>query len=167
MPHARSCLKATTFETSKQFSPIARSNAKRLRALGVCVRHSVDARKLGEAFLISRFQFIIFQFPNVASRRPLFRRNPNHVLLRCFLRSAKEVLRSDGKIAVSVIDSPHDDGAFAMAEAAQWAGLCQPAIHPFDTTDHPDYKHVNIQGDEASALGPNDQLQTYVFQKRS
>lgn len=107
-----------------------------------------------------------FSISKCSKSTPVFRRNPNHVLLRCFLRSAAAILRPDGQIAISVIDSPHYDGAFAMAEAARWAGICEPTVHPFDMADHPGYQHVNTQGDEASAVDAGDQLQTYVFGPR-
>jgi hypothetical protein len=32
---------------------------------------------------------------------------------------------------LTVIDSPHYDGAFSLHEAAIWAGLSPPQIHPF------------------------------------
>jgi len=156
-------LKATTYETRSNISNVAKNNAARLSKLGAAVLHGVDARRLEERFPVTRFKLVVFQFPNVASRRPLHGRNPNHVLIRRFLRSARQVLASNGRVAITVIDSPHYDGTFSMHEAAAWAGLSPPRIYPFWIGDHPSYTHSNTQDENESALVRQDKLQTYVF----
>jgi len=158
-------LRATTYETQSNISDVAQHNAARLSKLGVAVLHGVDARRLEERFPVTRFKLVVFQFPNVASRRPLHARNPNHVLIRRFLRSARHVLAGNGRVAITVIDSPHYDGAFSMHEAAIWAGLSPPRIYPFRMGDYPSYMHSNTQDENESALVKQDKLQTYVFDK--
>ena len=106
-----------------------------------------------------------FQVPNVASRKPVYGRNANHMLIRGCLRSARQVLARDGQIAITVVDSAHYDGAFAMSDAAGWAGFSYPCIHPFRVSDHPGYAHSNTQNENASAIGARDRLQTYVFDR--
>jgi hypothetical protein len=81
------------------------------------------------------------------------------------LRSAAELLRSDGLIAVSVVVNPHCVVAFAMTEAGRWAGLSEPTVHPFYLADYPGYHHAITQGNEVSAFQASDQLQTYVSEK--
>lgn len=156
-------LKATTYEGRRNLSNDAAANASKLCNLGAKVLHGIDARRLEERFPVTRFKLVAFQFPNVASRKPLYGRNANHVLVRCFLRSARQVLANDGLIAITVIDSPHYDGAFAMHDAAEWAGLTAPSIYPFCISDHPGYEHSNTQDENVSAIDARDRLQTYVF----
>lgn len=156
-------LRVTTYETRSNISDVAQHNAAQLSKLGSAVLYGVDARRLEEWFPVSRFKFVVFQFPNDASRRPLHGRNPNHVLIRRFMRSARHVLASNGRVAITVIDSPHYDGAFSMHEAAAWAGLSPPRIYPFRMGAHPGYTHSNTQDENESALVRQDMLQTYVF----
>lgn len=158
-------LRATTYESGRNLSCIAQRNARELNKLGVGVLHGVDASRLEERFLVTRFKLVVFQFPNVASRRPLHGRNPNHVLIRRFLRSVRHVLARDGRVAITVIDSPHYDGAFSMHEAAEWSRLSSPQIYPFRMGDHPGYTHSNTQDENESALVKQDKFQTYVFDK--
>lgn len=156
-------LRATTCESRRNLSCIAQRNAHQLNKLGVGVLHGVDASRLEERFPVTRFKLVVFQFPNVASRKPIYGRNPNHVLIRCFLRSARNVLASSGRVAITVIDSPHRDGVFAMHDAAQSAGLSPPCIYHFRLSDHLGYDHSNTQNANESAIIARDRLQTYVF----
>lgn len=158
-------LRATTYETRSNISDVTQHNAARLRKRGAAVLHGVDARRLEERFLVTRFKLVVFQFPNVASRRPLHGRNPNHVLISRFLRSARLVLASNGRVAITVIDSPQYDDAFSMHDAARWARLSSPRIYPFRMGDHPSYSHSNTQDESESALVKQDKLQTHVFDK--
>ena len=157
---------ATTFEPRRNLSEVTAQNAARLARLGVSVLHSVDATKLSDLFARRRFALIAFQFPNVASRQPLHGRNPNYVLVRRFLRSAAMLLCENGCIAITAVDSPHYDGAFAMSDAARWAGVSEPRVHPFCFSDHPGYFHGNTEDDGESAISARDDCQTYVFSKR-
>jgi len=157
---------ATTFENELSLSEAATSNAARLRELGVAVLHGIDATKLSDHFGRMHFALIVFQFPNVASRRPLYGRNPNYVLVRRFLRSAAMLLSENGCIAITVLDSPHYDGAFAMSDAAGWAGVSEPRVHPFRFDCHPGYHHGKTEDDCESAISAKDKCLTYAFSKR-
>ena len=167
MKGPRRTLIATTFEPERTLSGAAALNAARLRDMGASVLHGVDATKLSDHFGRTRFSLIAFEFPNVASRRPLHGRNPNYVLVRRFLRSAAVLLSKNGCIATTVLDSPHYDGAFAMSDAARWAGVSEPRVHPFHVDDHPGYRHGNTEDDSESAISAKDECQTYVFSKRA
>jgi hypothetical protein len=158
-------LVATTYEPERRLSEVTSANATRLRRLGVRVLHAIDATKLDAIFEHRRFGLIVFQFPNVASREPLHGRNPNYILVRRFLRSARSILLRNGRIAITAIDSPFYDGAFAMSEAAKWAAFSEPDVHPFKFSDHPSYSHANTLDDAESAITSKDKCQTYVFSK--
>jgi hypothetical protein len=73
------------------------------------------------------------------------------------------VLASNGRVAITVIDNPHYDGAFSMHEAATWARLSPPRIYPFRMGYYPNYMHSNTLDENESALVRQDKLQTYVF----
>ena len=141
----------------------AASNAARLRRLGVLVLHGVNATRLSDHFGRTQFGLIAFKFPNVASRTPLHGRNPNYVLVRRFLRSAAASLTKNGRIAITVMDSPHYDGVFAMSDPARWAGVSEPSVHPFHFGDHPGYRHRNTEDEDQSAVSAGDKCQTYAF----
>ncbi|MBO6640185.1 MAG: hypothetical protein JJ920_10805 [Roseitalea sp.] len=85
--------------------------------------------------------------------------------MRRFLRSAAVLSSENGCIAITVLDSPHYDGAFAMSDAARWAGVSEPRVHPFHVDDHPGYRHGNTEDDGESAISAKDDCQTYVFSK--
>ncbi|MBO6640186.1 MAG: hypothetical protein JJ920_10810 [Roseitalea sp.] len=71
---------ATTFEPERKVSVVARFNAKRRRDLGVSVLHGIDATVLSDHFGRTRFGLIAFQFPNVASRKPVHGETPTMFL---------------------------------------------------------------------------------------
>jgi 25S rRNA (uracil2634-N3)-methyltransferase len=158
-------LRAMPYDSRSNLSVVAQHNAAWLSKLGVALLHWVDARRLEERFPFTRFKLVVFQFPNVASRKPIYGRNPNHVLIRRFLRSARFVPANNGRVAVTGIDSPHYDGVFAKSGAAEWVGLSSPQIYPFRMGDHPGNTHSNTQDENESALVKQDRFQTYVFDR--
>ena len=113
------------------------------------------------------FDLIVFQFPNVGSREPVYGRNPNHVLVRRFLKSAKKHLTAEGQIAITVVNSSHYDGAFDMDGAAERNDYEIPVAHPFYFADYPGYSHVKTKEDGSSALEKGDEFVTYVFRQNS
>ncbi len=157
---------ATTFEAETEWQTQTADNAKRLRRYGAVVRGAVDATKLEEVFSKADFGMIAFQFPNVASREPLYGRNPNHILIRRFLRSASEYLSSGGKIVITTVNSPYYDGVFDMEGAARSSGFAKPAAHPFRFREHPGYSHVNTQTQDESAVEKETNFVTFVFPAR-
>lgn len=105
--------------------------------------HGVDATHLEKSLRPQEFDTIVFQFPNVGSREAKYGHNPNHVLIRHFLRSAVHYLAPSGKILVSAVDSPHYQGTFQFDEAAAFAGYAAPEAYPFDPARFSGYSHTN------------------------
>lgn len=154
---------ATTFESASEWSDETEVNANKLLQLDCNVLDDFDACSIERRFISYRFDLIVFQFPNVASRSPLYGRNPNHVLLRRFLSSAASSITRNGMVCVTTINSPFYDGAFSVDEAAEWAGLQKPCTYAFDPDDYSIYNHVNTLDHDESALDVADDFVTYVF----
>ncbi len=95
---------ATTYEKEKDLSYQARHNAAQLGCCGTLVIHGVDATCLEKSLGPHKFDTIIFQFPNVGSREAKYGQNPNHIMIRKFLRSASLFLKPDAKILITVVD---------------------------------------------------------------
>lgn len=153
---------ATTFERAQSLQSEARRNASYLRALGAQVAHGVDATKLEASLGYRRFRLVVFQFPNLNSRSPLYGRNPNHIVVRRFLRAALQHLDQDGRIAVTIVNSPYYLGAFNLPDAARSAGYQEPEVFSFNPKDFPGYRHVNTAGAE-SALSHYRSFSTWIF----
>jgi len=56
-----------------------------------------------------------------------------------FLGSAAAHLLSSGKVAITVVNSSHYDGAFDMDRAAERSGFARPVAYPFQFSDYPGY----------------------------
>lgn len=153
---------ATTYEKEKDLSDEARQNASLLQRYGALIMHDVDATHLEKSFRPHEFDTIIFQFPNVGSRDAKHGHNPNHVMIRKFLRSAAPYLAPSGKTLISAVDSPHYQGAFQFDDAAAFAGYRMPESYPFDPSLFPGYSHTNTNDDE-SALDEHSRFATWVF----
>ncbi len=156
---------ATTYETVRNLNNEATLNAHELKRLGAIVLHDVDATKLDKSLRPHEYDTIVFQFPNVGRRNPKYGRNPNHVLIRNFLRSAREYLASSGRVIISVVDNPHYDGAFNFEEAAAFVDYKVSATYPFDPSIFPGYSHINTNDDE-SALDGHSRFISWVFEKK-
>lgn len=161
---AASKLTATTFEAESDLSPEISSMANKLIGSGVNILHDVDATKLSASLGLRSFHSIVFQFPHTGSREPVNGRNPNFVLLCNFLKSAKQHLFPDGKVLVTLVDSPHYQGAFNCEEAADKTGFKKPEIHPFNPSDFPNYTH-SMTNDDESALENHSKFNTWVFRR--
>jgi hypothetical protein len=157
---------ATTFQKEDEYPEITSQNARTLRSRGVRTLAGIDATNLTYYFGHKKFSLIIFQFPNVGSREPRYGRNPNHVLVRRFLKSAADQLETDGQVAITAINSSHYDGAFDMDGASERNGYTLPIAYPFYTSDYPGYSHVKTKEDGVSALDEDDEFVTYVFQRK-
>jgi len=141
----------------------AYKNAACLKCAGAHILHGVDATRLEKYFRRCSFDTIIFQFPNVGSRKAKYGQNPNHIMIRKFLRSAKPLLAQPGKILISTIDSPHYEGVFKFDRAAEFAGFAKPETYPFDPGIFRGYSHINTNDDEESALNDHDRFITWMF----
>lgn len=157
-----SAMTATTYEGERSLSEEGKANANQLQSMGEIVMHNVDAVNLDDALKPHQFDTIIFQFPNVGSREPKHAHNPNHVLIRRFLKSAAQFLKSSGKVIISIVDNPHYQGAFQFEEAAQFAGFQEPQSYSFDPDKFPGYSHTNTNDDE-SAIENHEKFSTWVF----
>lgn len=157
---------ATTYETEKNLSDETRQSVADLRRHGATVMHGVDATHLEKSLRPQEFDTVVFQFPNVGSREAKYGHNPNHVLIRNFLRSAAAYLAPSGKILISAVDSPHYQGAFQFDEAAAFAGYQMPEFYPFDPAMFPGYSHTNTNDDE-SALDGHSRFATWVFRLKT
>lgn len=153
---------ATTYENADGLTDETRKNASILRAKGAAVRHGVDATRLERNFSLSDFSTIIFNFPNAGSRDPEHGHNPNHMLVRNFLISAKNVLSKDGLILISSVDTPHWRGAFQFPLAAEKSGFQEPDVYRFYPSRFPGYAHINTH-DNDSAISEHDKFCTWVF----
>lgn len=157
----------TTYEKRGSLSQEALSNAQYIKGLGFQVFHGVDATKLDQYFRPrEKFDTIIFQFPNIGCREPKYGHNPNHILIRNFLRSAGGYLKSDGKILITAVDTPYYHGVFQFDEAADFAELKKPQIYPFDPRLFIGYSHTNTNDDE-SALDDHRRFVTWLFRLKS
>ncbi|MEN8892190.1 Rossmann-like fold-containing protein [Planktotalea arctica] len=157
-----SSILATVYEAEKDLTDTAYENAQKLLKIGCQVKTSVDATWLSDTIGNRRFQTIIFQFPNVASRDPRYGQNPNHVLVTRFLKSARDHLKYGGLVVISTVDSSFYEGAFKMDEAARKSGFAAPAIHTFVPNDYPGYIHQNTANEESAADGYTA-FATFVF----
>lgn len=157
---------ATTFEEGVLHDDETRANAKNLRYLGAKVRFGVDAGRCDSEFPFGSVDLAVFQFPNVGSRRPLYRRNPNHILVKRFLTSVRNVLSKNGQVAITVVNSSHYDGAFAMDEVATKTGFEKPLAHPFFMEDFSGYSHRKTKLDGKPAIEHDDELVTFVFRPK-
>lgn len=158
-------LTATTYEDSRALSDEAGANAAYLKSYGATVLHGIDATKLSDDFPVMNFDTIIFQFPNAGSREPNRGHNPNFVLVRKFLKSAKTILREEGRILVTTVDNAYYDGRFRIEEAIEYADLPTPVAVTFSPRDYPTYDHVNTNEGEDSALSNYRKFSTWVFHK--
>ncbi len=154
---------ATTFEAERSVSPAGRTNARSLIDLGAKVLHGVDARHLDDRSLPTMAELIAFQFPNTGTRRSVHGRTDNHILLRRFLRAAASRLMATGRIAVTLVNSPHHLGAFDPPAAAEWAGCEVVDVLPFYRSAWSGYGHVNTNNASESALSKYRSCSTWVF----
>lgn len=153
---------ATTFESEKELSDEALLNKEELEELGVMVLGGVDATKLTSVFGNTRFDNILFQFPHSGSREPIEGRNPNFILVRDFLKSAKRHLNQNGVVLITTVDSPHYRGAFQFDEAAEKAGFGEPVVYRFAPSYFYGYTHTMTNEDESS-IDDHKQFGTWVF----
>lgn len=154
---------STTFECANQVSKSTSKNAGELRKRGAKVLHGIDACRLDDQRLAKRYDTIGFQFPNTGTRRSVHGRTDNHVLVRRFLRAAKNHLMSSGNMAITIVNSPHHLGAFDLPQAADWAGCEVCDVLPFYRSAWKGYGHVNTNDEDESALSGYRSCSTWVF----
>ncbi|WP_421951123.1 Rossmann-like fold-containing protein [Pelagibacterium sp.] len=141
----------------------AHQNAVNATRIGAKILHGVDATRLDKYFNTTQFSAIVFNFPNVASRIPVYGHNPNHNLMRRFLRSAAQQLARNGRVIITVVDAPFYSGAFGLAAAAKFAGYKEPDVYEFKLSHFSGYAHANTLGGQ-SALTRYRNVSSWVFQ---
>lgn len=78
--------------------------------------------------------------------------------------SAADRIRTRGAIAITVVDSPHYDGAFDLRGGAKFSDLKINAIHPFKPSMFKGYTHQRTLEDR-SGLSQHKAFKTWVFSK--
>jgi 25S rRNA (uracil2634-N3)-methyltransferase len=124
--------------------------------------HEIDANQLHDVFPVGSFDTIIFQFPHTGSRELIEGHNPNYVLARNFIRSASCVLKKNGAIVLTTIDSEFYNGVFRFAEIGQELDLASPIQYKFDPADYSGYVHT-MTHEEGSILDEYDRFITWEF----
>jgi len=164
LPCGITTMTATTFEKFAELSEEAKDNAVILHCHGAKVMHDADATNLNKSIRKRKYDTMVFQFPNVGSRDPKHGQNPNHIMIRRFLKNAREHLSPDGKILITAVDTPYYDGIFRFEDAARFAGYKITGIYPFDPSMFRGYSHTNTLDDE-SAIKDHGRFLTRVFKK--
>ena len=153
---------ATCFEKEKDLSDFAISNINKLKSFRININFEIDATEINQTFRGYQFDNIIFNFPNTGSREAVEGRNSNFISLRDFLISGKKILKKNGKIIVSIIDSAFYQGAFQIEEASNLAGFKKIEIYNFNPLIFKNYKH-QMTNEKASAVDKNDNCITIIF----
>jgi len=133
---------ASIYEDFSELSEYAQFNAKLLKLAGIKVLHAIDATKLYKDFHSSWFDTIIFQFPHSGSREWINGVNENYTLVKKFITSASQILKKDGAILITVVDSDFYNNMFQFNELAEELGISLPTKYKFDPKDYPEYEHT-------------------------
>ena len=155
-------LTSTIFEAENSSDADVKRNIAFLRQAGVKFLDNVNATKLDNYFIKNAFRTIIFMFPNCGSREPNWGHNPNHVLVRKFLRSASKVLAPGGQIIVTGVDNSYYDGRYRFEDAADFVGIDDFYSVQFYPSEYPNYKHVNTIDNDSAALKYR-KFETWIF----
>lgn len=158
-------LVATTYEKFSTLNTLTLINAIWLQGRGVKTLYGVNARTLERYFAGVRFRTIVFQFPHTGRRRPVDGRNPNHVLVKQFLKSARARLENDGQVCITYVDNPHYVGAFQFETAAKLSGFYSPQFFPFQKHRFRGYTHV-MTNEPSSGLIFHSRFKTAVFKPK-
>ncbi len=143
-----SCI-SSTYENYSDLSNLAQSNTVLLKNLGINILHNVDATKLHKKFNQNFFDTVIFQFPHSGSREGINGLNPNYVLVHDFIISASRVLKKNGMIIITIVDSDFYNNMFRFEELSQDLGIPKPIKYKFDPKDYPGYEHTMTHQDES------------------
>lgn len=108
----------STYEHYSELSEYAQFNAQLLKQAGIKVLYGLDGTKLHKNFYSNSFDTIIFQFPHSGSREGINGVNANYVLVRNFIISASHILKRDGVVLITVVDSDFYNNMFRFDELA-------------------------------------------------
>jgi len=152
----------STYECYSELSECAGFNAKLLKQAGIKVLHGLDATLLHKQFYSNAFDTIIFQFPHSGSREGINGINANYVLVKKFIVSASYILKTDGAILITIVDSDFYNNMFRFDELAEDLGISQPVKYKFDPKDYPEYEHTMTHQEE-SGIDDYSKFATYEF----
>jgi 25S rRNA (uracil2634-N3)-methyltransferase len=153
---------ASTYEDYSELSEYAKLNTKLLKQAGVKILHEFDATELHQNFYSNAFDTIIFQFPHSGSREGINGVNANYVLVRNFIISASHILKRDGVVLITVVDSDFYNNMFRFDELAEELRISLPTKYKFDPKDYPEYEHTMTHQDE-SGIDDYSKFATYEF----
>jgi hypothetical protein len=152
----------STYEHYSEVSEYAKLNTKLLKQAGVRILHELDATELHQNFYSNAFDIIIFQFPHSGSREGINGVNANYVLVRNFIISVSHILKRDGVVLITVVDSDFYNNMFRFDELAEELRISQPTKYKFDPKDYPEYEHTMTHQDN-SAIDDYSKFATYEF----
>ena len=145
---------SSIFESEKEISEQAigvsqetKQNAKKLEELGSTVLYNINAEKLDTYFKKLKFDRIIFNFPNVASREGKYGKTENHYLVKNFLKSSSNILKQNGKVIISMVNTPYYKGVFDF-ESLKLTNYEKPKIYKFNPENYKGYTHTMTHKDE-------------------
>jgi hypothetical protein len=139
-------LVATCFEAEKNINEETKRNIKDLKDLSIRVLFDVDCTKLENHFNV-RFDRIIFNFPNTASRESCYNKTENYYLLKNFLKSSINILKPKGKVIVSIVDTPYYKGSFG-SEDLNLKEYQEPITYKFNPSKYKAYNHTMTHKDK-------------------
>ena len=113
----------STYEKYSELSDDAKHNVRILNDINMHILYGLDGTKLHKVFSTLSLDTIIFQFPHSGSREPIKGQNPNYVLVHDFLSSSLSVLKKDGVVLITVVDSDYYDNMFKFEELAALTGF--------------------------------------------
>lgn len=163
MPFVRDII-SSTYEKYSELSDLGKYNARLLAKVGVHVMHDVDATRLDKIFMTSSFDTIIFQFPHTGSRETVEGHNANYILACDFIKSSLHLLKKNGIIIITIVDSDYYNNIFKFDEVAKLYKLKQPIKYSFSLANYPGYEHT-MTNQNRSALDGYDDFATFEFRR--
>ena len=159
---SRNNIIVSTNEFYSEITDLAKENVLKLKKLDIQTLFQLDATKLHKIFNNTKFEIIIFQFPNVASRESINGYNPNYILVKDFLISASKILTKNGTIIITIVDSEYYNNIFKFEKLSKILCLPKPKKYNFNLKDYPDYEHT-MSHQDASILDNYNKFTTYEF----
>ena len=153
---------ASVYEEYSELSDEAKQNVQILKDIKLQILYGLDGKKLHKTFSTLSLDTIIFQFPHTGSRESINGENPNYALARDFLCSAFCVLKKEGVVLITVVDSDYYDNMFKLEALAVLVGFKKPTKYNFNPLDYLGYEHTMTHQDE-SALKDYNKFTTYEF----
>lgn len=146
-------LATTTYENYEDLSDAAQFNTRLLKQKGINVLHGIDATRLPQFFSQDSFDTVIFQFPHSGSREYIEGLNPNYILVRDFIVSASYILKDNGIILITTVDTDFYNNTFRFNEVSQELKIQNPNKYKFDPKDYPEYEHTMTHQEESGIDG--------------